>query len=76
MQQTGEYIEKLEREKKQLKALLKSKDPNFNFEMEIENEEPEINQVKEGVVNRGLCFDTEFRPRRPRVQVQSRWIVR
>ena len=48
MQQTGEYIEKLEREKKQLKALLKSKDPNFNFEMEIENDEPEINQVNGG----------------------------
>merc|ERR1719284_926106 len=43
LQQTAEHIEKLEREKKQLKRLIKLKDPNFNFEMEFvcENEEPE-----------------------------------
>ena len=47
MQQTAEHIEKLEREKKQLKRLIKLKDPNFNFEMEFvcENEEPEPIQV-------------------------------
>lgn len=47
LQQTAEHIEKLEREKKQLKRLIKLKDPNFNFEMEFvcENEEPEPIQV-------------------------------
>lgn len=45
LQQTGEYIEKLEREKKQLKQLLKTKDPTFNLDMEMDNDESEINQV-------------------------------
>lgn len=47
LQQTGEYIEKLEREKKQLKALLKSKDPSFSFlDIEVDEEDTEVIQVK------------------------------
>jgi hypothetical protein len=37
----------LEREKKQLKALLKSKDPSFSFlDIEVDEEDTEVIQVK------------------------------
>ena len=57
LQQTAEYIEKLEREKKQMRQLLQAQNPSFknseimilpnsDSEKEVKEETPNIPQVK------------------------------